>query len=246
MSWYPKKIDITASAELSEAELLMLDGVTAGTTAAGKVVTTAAVTNKVAALDITDLKVGGTSVTSTAAQLNRAAVTTAGVAEASKVAVLGATKNIDTLDVAALKIGGVAVASTAAQLDAAVAGTPLIYRTNVLTADVNAGATAVVPAVAGKRFHVESIMMRSNGNVGTATTVGVKEDGGAVFLSHVTADLTNGVWHDLVTGTPVITGITSGGTTAVANKALLAYCAGGVMDTATSIDYIVCGYYTTA
>jgi hypothetical protein len=202
MGLYPTKLGSTGSGtsnQLTAAELDALDGVTLGTTAAGKVVTTAAATNKVAALDITDLKIGGTS-----------------------------------------------VASTAAQIDAAVAGTPLIYRTNVLTAAVNAGATAVVPAVAGKRFHVESIMMRANGNVGTATTVGVKEDGGAVFLSHVAGDLTNGVWHDLVTGTPVITGVTSGGTTAVANKALLAYCAGGVMDTATSIDYIVCGYYTTA
>jgi hypothetical protein len=184
---------------LTAAELDVIDGVTLGTTAAGKVVTTAVGTNKVAALDVT-----------------------------------------------ALSLGGTAIGSTAAQLDAAVAGTPLIYRTNVTTALVNAGATAVVPAVAGKRFQVLHISMRSNGNVGTATTVGVKEDGGAVFLSHITADLTNGVWHNHVTGTPVITGITSGGMTAVANKALLAYCAGGVMDTATSIDYTVVGYYTTA
>ena len=56
---------------ISEAELAVLDGVTPGTTAAGKVVTTAAGTNKVASLDITDLKVGGTSVTSTAAELNK-------------------------------------------------------------------------------------------------------------------------------------------------------------------------------
>jgi hypothetical protein len=70
MSWYPKKVDISSTVSLSEAELTMLDAVTPGTTAAGKVVTTAAVTNKVAALDITDLKIGGTSVTATAAQLN--------------------------------------------------------------------------------------------------------------------------------------------------------------------------------
>jgi hypothetical protein len=122
---------------------------------------------------------------------------------------------------------------------------PLVYRVNVSTALVNAGATAVVPAVTGQRFHVLSIMMRSNGAVAGATTVGIKEDGGAVFLSHIAADLTSGVWHDHATGTPVITGITSGGTTAVANKGLLAYCAGGTLITATSIDYIVCGYYTT-
>lgn len=191
-------------------------------------------------------KIGTTGAgTLTEAELEYIDDITPGTAAASKAVVLSAASKIDTLDITALKINGTAVGSTAAQIDAAVAGTPLVYRTNVTTAQVNAGATAVVPAVAGKRFHVLSILMKSNGNVGTATTAGVKEDGGAVFLSHVAADLTNGVWHDHVTGTPVITGITSGGTTAVANKALLAYCAGGVMDTATSIDYIVCGFYTT-
>jgi hypothetical protein len=267
MGWYPKQVEIDATHALSEAELLMLDGVTAGTTAAGKVVTTAAVTNKVAALDITDLKVGGTSVTSTAAQLNRAAVTTAGVAEASKVAVLGASKNLDELGlpVSGLKIGaaGAEVAVTAsaaqinklttltasaAQLDAAVAGTPLVYRVNHLAAAVTAGTGIAVPAVAGQRFQVLHIAMRANGgNVSGPTTVGVKEDGGAIFLSHVIADLTDGVWHNLVTGTPVVTGITSGGMTAVANKGLLVYCAGGdsTFATATSLDTIVVGYYTT-
>ena len=39
------------------------------------------------------------------------------------------------------------LASSAAELDAAVAGTPLVYRKNVTTAQVNAGATAIVPAV---------------------------------------------------------------------------------------------------
>ena len=140
---------------------------------------------------------------------------------------------------------------TITTLDATNVGTtlgpqiPLVYRKNVTAAQVHAAATAVVPAVAGQRFHVLSIMMRSNGVAGGSTTVGIKEDTGAVFLSHVVADLTDGVWHDQVTGTPVITGITSGGTTAVANKALLAYDAGGALTGSTSIDYIVCGYYTT-
>jgi len=204
MGLFPTKLGSTgsgASNVLTAAELDVLDGVTPGTTAAGKVVTTAAVTNKVAALDITDLKIGGTS-----------------------------------------------VGSTAAQIDAAVAGTPLIYRTNHLPAAINAGTGVAVPAVAGKRFQVMHIAMRANGgNVSGPTTVGVKEDGGAVFLSHVIADLTATVWHNLVTGTPVVTGITSGGMTAVANKGLLVYCAGGdsTYATATSLDVIVVGYYTT-
>jgi hypothetical protein len=159
------------------------------------------------------------------------------------------TGTVTTLGTTTLSIGGTAVTATAAEINALHGSSgvtvPLVYRTNVSAALVHAGATAVVPAVAGQRFHVLSIMMRSNGSATTATTVGVKEDGGAVFLSHIVADLTNGVWHDQVTGTPVITGITSGGTTAVANKALLAYDAGGTLGGSTSIDYIVVGYYTT-
>jgi hypothetical protein len=89
--------------------------------------------------------------------------------------------------------------------------------------------------------------MRANGGTVTgATTVGVKEDGGAIFLSQEDQVLTDGTWLNLVTGVPVVTGMTSGGMTAVANKALLAYDAGGTTSTATSIDFIVCGYYTTA
>jgi len=144
--------------------------------------------------------------------------------------------------------GLAATGSSAAQLDAAVAGTPLVYRVNHLAAAVTAGTGIAVPAVAGKRFNVLSIMMRANGgNVSGPTTVGVKEDGGAIFLSHVIADLTAAVWHDLATGTAVKTGITSGGTTAVANKGMLVYCAGGdtTFATATSLDTIVVGYYTT-
>jgi hypothetical protein len=270
MGLFPTKFGSTGSGTsnvLTAAELDMLDGVTPGTTAAGKVVTTAAVTNKVAAVDITDLKVGGTSVTATAAQLNRTAVTTAGTAEASKVAVLGASKNLDELGlpVSGLKIGaaGAEVAvtasaaqinklttltSSAAQVDAAVAGTPLVYRTSHLAAAVTAGTGVAVPAVAGQRFHIMSILMRATGgNVSGPATVGVKEDGGAIFLSHVIADLTSGVWHDLVTGTAVVTGMTSGGTTAVANKGMLVYCAGGdaTYATATGLDIVVCGFYTT-
>jgi len=144
-----------------------------------------------------------------------------------------------------------ATTGTITNLDATNIGTtmgpqiPLVYRKNVSTALVNAGATAVVPAVSGKRFHVISLMMKSNGVAGGATSVGIQEDGGSVFLSHVVADLTDGVWQDTVTGTPTITGMTAGGTTAAANKGLLAMCAGGTLTGTTSVDYIVCGYYTT-
>ena len=148
--------------------------------------------------------------------------------------------------------GIVSLVPTVAQVNAMYAEyvarltSPLVIRTNVSAANVHGAATAVVPAVAGMRFQVQNIAMRANGgNVSSAVTLGVKEDGGAVFLSHIAADMTATVWHNTVTGTPVITGMTSGGMTAVANKALLAYDAGGTTGTATSIDFIVVGYYTT-
>lgn len=138
--------------------------------------------------------------------------------------------------------------SDAAELDAAVAGTPLVFRTNVTAAQVNAGVTPVVPAVAGKRFQVLHIAMAAaGGNVSGPTTVEVVEEtAGTVFLSHVTADLTSGVWHNLITGTPVITGITAGGMTSADNKALIVTKSGGTdFATATGLDVIVVGYYTT-
>jgi hypothetical protein len=177
--------------------------------------------------------------------------------------------HFDGLDAvsAGLWIGGVQVTATPAELNVlTVAGltatgaqlnalqaeavarltTPQVIRTNVTAALVHAGATAVVPAVAGKRFQVLSIAMRAvGGAVSGATTVGVKEDGGSVFLSQAAAGLTDGTWHNTVTGTPVITGMTSGGMTAVANKALLAYDAGGILAGTVTMDFIVAGYYTT-
>ena len=202
MGWYPKKVDVSSTVSLSEAELTRIDNITPGTMTAGKALVP----------------------------------TTGGV--------------INALDITALKIGGVALGSSAAQIDAAVAGTPLIYRATISAALVSAGATAIVPAVAGKRFQVLSLQMRSNGGTVTGpTTVGIKEDGGAIFLSQAVAGLTDAVWHNTITGTPVITGMTSGGMTAVANKGLLAYCAGGDTTVAgagvTGLSFIVCGYYTT-
>ncbi len=178
----------------------------------------------------------------------------AGVAMANKAAVLGANKNLDEFHTAALYLGaaaGTLVASTAAQIDAAVAGTPLVYRTTVLAAAINTGtASYVVPAVAGKRFQVMHISMAATlggGNVAGPTTVEViEETAGTVFLSHVTADLTDGVWHNLVTGTPVITGMTAGGMTSTDNKGLLVTCTGGTpYATSTGLDVVVVGYYTT-
>ena len=139
--------------------------------------------------------------------------------------------------------------SEASQIDAMVAGPVTTYIKNVTVAQVNTGTTAVVPAVAGKRFQVLGICMRANGGgAATATTVDLMEDGGNIFLSHIVAHLGATVWVNDVAGAGVVrTGMTAGGMTAVANKALLACrtTAGGDLDGCTSVDYKVCGYYTT-
>jgi len=247
--------ELVALNDLGATDLAKIDGITNGTQAAGKAVVADANVNT-GVSKVTALHIGAsgseTQVTATAAELNyndRAGAV--GVAEASKTAVLGTNKELDEFHTAALYLGagaGTLVASTAAQLDAAVAGTPLVYRTNVTAAQVNAGVTAVVPAVAGKRFQVMHISMAAaGGSVSGPTTVEVVEEtAGTVFLSHVTADLTDGTWHNLVTGTPVITGISAGGMTAVDNKALLVTKTGGTdFAGATSLDVVVVGYYTT-
>jgi hypothetical protein len=201
---------------------------------------------------VTSIGIG--SAVLTEAELEMLDTLSTGVATASKAAILGTNKNLDEFHTAALYLGagaGTLVASTAPQIDAAVAGTPLVYRTTVTAAAINTGtASYVVPAVAGKRFQVMHISMAATlggGNVAGPTTVEViEETAGTVFLSHVTADLTDGVWHNLVTGTPVITGITAGGMTSADNKGLLVTCTGGTpYATSSGLDVIVVGYYTT-
>ena len=174
MSWYPKKIDVSSSVEISEAELTYLDAVTAGTAAASKAV------------------------------------------------VLDANKVND--------------------------GVVVTIRANHLAAAITAGTATAVPAVAGKSFCVMDARMRANGgNLSGPTTVEiVEETSGKVFLSHVTADLTDGVWHDTATGTPVIAGITGGGLVVAGKKLLVTDSGGTQFATATSLDTIVTGYYTTA
>jgi hypothetical protein len=93
------------------------------------------------------------------------------------------------------------------------------------------------------------IMFRAyGGNAANATTVELTEEtAGTVFMSHVVADMTSGTWVGTVGGTVVITGMTAGGLTSAANKALVLSATGGTgLDTCTGVDVIVVGYYTTA
>jgi len=94
-------------------------GITPGTVLASKAVITDA-NNKVNTLDITTPKIGGTAITSSAAELNLIDNSVAGTAVASKALVLGTNKNVDILAVADLKLGagaGTSVTSTATELN---------------------------------------------------------------------------------------------------------------------------------
>jgi hypothetical protein len=62
---------ITQITGISAAELAFIDGVTAGTSAASKAGVLGS-DSKISALDITALKVGGTAVAATAAEINQA------------------------------------------------------------------------------------------------------------------------------------------------------------------------------
>jgi hypothetical protein len=78
---------LAAIQPLSATEAGFLDAVTAGTSAASKAVVLDS-NSKISALDITALKVGGTSVSATAAELNYTDITTLGTGAASKAVVL--------------------------------------------------------------------------------------------------------------------------------------------------------------
>jgi len=97
------------------------DGITPGTVIASKAVITDA-SNKVNTLDITTPKIGGTTVTSSAAELNLIDNSVAGTAVASKALVLGTNKNVDVLAIADLKLGagaGTSVTASAVELNKA-------------------------------------------------------------------------------------------------------------------------------
>lgn len=72
-------------ADISATEFGFIDGVTAGTSAANKAVVLGA-TSKINTIDITTLKIGGTSVTATAAELNKLASAGAKVASGTQAA----------------------------------------------------------------------------------------------------------------------------------------------------------------
>ena len=155
------------------------------------------------------------------------------------------------LDTILLKIGGVAVTATPAELNDVADGIPAegyqVIRAHLTAAAITAGTATAVPAVDGKSFVCKDIRMRAvGGNLSGPTTVEVViETTGTVMESHVTADLTDGVWNGTANGTVVITGITAGGLVTAGKKLLVTDTGGTGFATATHLDTIVVGYYTT-
>jgi hypothetical protein len=254
---------VTASA----AELNVLKSAVAGTAVASKAVVLG--TNKnidTIAIPVSGLKIGagaGTAVTSSAAELNiltgvtavaadlnKVAATSAGTASASKAAILGANKNLDEFHTASLYLGagaGTAVTATAAELNAVtamVAGTSTaqVFDTTVTLAQLNAGTTAVVPAVSGKQFiALDAWMVAIGADPAAGTLIRLKEQtSNAVVMSHVIADFASNAWVGKTDGTVVTTKLA---TPLVANKAILMDATGDAMTTVTSIRAIVVGFY---
>jgi hypothetical protein len=93
------------------------------------------------------LKIAGTAITATAAEVNKTAGVTAGTVTASKALVVGANKNLDVLAVADLKLGagaGTSVTATAAEINKLASSGAIVASgtAHVHVTDPTGGATA--------------------------------------------------------------------------------------------------------
>jgi hypothetical protein len=149
----------------------------------------------------------------------------------------------------------VGLTATTSELNDLADGVPalglVVYRARHTAAAITAGTATALPAgAAGVQFIVTDANMRAFGGAASGpTTVEITiETTGTVVLSHVTADLTEGVWRGCGTGdgTVVKTLITSGGKVTAAKKLLVTDTGGTGFATATHLDTIIVGYWTTA
>lgn len=158
---------------------------------------------------------------------------------------------IDIESGGALKLAGTALTATAAELNAMADGEApegyQVIRRRHTAAAIAAGTAEAVPAIAGRSFVCKDIFMRAIGGAvsGPTTVEVVIETTGTVMESHVTADLTENTWRGTADGTVVITGITAGGLVTAGKKLLVTDTGGTAFATATHLDTICVGYYTT-
>lgn len=119
---------------------------------------------------------------------------------------------------------------------------PYVFDVTATLVQVNAGTTAIVPAVAGKQFLPLDVWMQAiGGAAATATLVRlVEETSNAVVLSHVIADMTENTWVGKTGGTVVITALC---TPLVAAKAILIDKTGAGLATCTHVRAVVTGFY---
>lgn len=150
--------------------------------------------------------------------------------------------HFDGLDaVSSMAIGGVTLVPTATQLNSLYAYGLQVFDSTFTVAQVNAGTSAIVPAVSGKQFIPTYVAMKATGSAGGATLIRlVEETSSGVVLSHVVADCTDGTWVYSAGGTVVATLLN---TVLVANKAILIDKTGSTLTTTTAVRVIVMGAY---
>ncbi len=115
------------------------------------------------------LKIGGTTVSPTGAQLNFLAGVTAGEAQASKAVVLDSNSKIDALDITALKINGTSLSATAAELNKLDDVTATTAQLNFL-----AGVTA------GEAQASKAVVLDSSSKIDTLDITTIKKGGTAI------------------------------------------------------------------
>src|SRR5665648_539990 len=115
--------------------------------------------------------------------------------------------SIDSVD--SFWLGGVQVTLTAAEMNQlhalGLSGTGGFFDHLVTVAEVKAG-HIVVPLITGKQFFPTFAAMVATGSVTTSTVISLVESTTAgVVLSHVAADMADGVWAGPTGGTVVTT-----------------------------------------
>jgi len=200
---------LAGSAVITLAQLAFLN-VVAGTATADKAVVLSAA-SKIDVMDITTLKVNGTTVTSTAAELNYNAGVTAGTRTINKTIVVDGSGKIDALDITTLTLNGTAVTATPAEINKLAGFTGVVADLNAISGIDASGVTAadlqaidgfdgiisvtgdVVSIASGKYLQVNGVIREPVNLKTTAETIAATEKKMYVDLSgaDVTLQLRN-------------------------------------------------------
>ncbi len=171
------------------------------------------------------LRIAGTALTATAAQVNRLTVTTAGTVEASKVVVVGASRDVDFLMATSLRLDATTLTVTGAQLNrAAVTTTGTVEASKVVVVGANKEIDTLVIADSGLKLGAGAgtavTATAAQLNRAAVTTVGVLEASKVLVV-----DATKKI-DTLDIATPLLNGTTVTITAANLNKAVVSTGAG--------------------